>query len=53
MDPEATLKEIREYYGEPLSSKQAHRLADLIEVLDVWLSNGGFLPSDWKKEQAG
>lgn len=46
MDPDATLKEIREIHaeGEPESME---RLLELIVSLDNWLSRGGRPPSSW------
>lgn len=53
MDPNANLKEIRELLNQINYGKHTNtdleRLADLIEVLDEWISNGGVLPNDWKK----
>jgi hypothetical protein len=52
MDPDATLAEIRTLnekaanYGE-LSGDEANRLVELVESLDEWLTNGGFLPTPW------
>lgn len=54
MDPNATLKELRSAL--PLChSSERHtaigalmRVAELTEALDQWLSNGGFLPTDWE-----
>lgn len=53
MDPNATLKEIRELYNRggsqmPLSIEEQDRLCDLMACLDDWLVGGGFLPSDWQ-----
>ncbi len=54
MDPQATLKEIRElctewhdpeYAGDPVSDMA--RLVELTEALDEWLVKGGFPPPQW------
>lgn len=47
MDPNATLQEIRELVGNN-GGNDVGRLVELIDALDEWLTNGGFLPSDWK-----
>ena len=52
MDPNATLKEIREqvrlsYAEEGFEAFDGLRLAELCGVLDEWLTRGGFLPKDW------
>ncbi len=51
MDPNATLRELREMIGDsdPHSAARSRRYAELIESLDDWLSSGGFLPSDWNR----
>lgn len=49
MDPDATLARIREQaaadrmHGPPYDS-----LAEHVQALDEWLSNGGFLPEAWR-----
>ena len=56
MDPNANLKEQRiivariiadEYPIASDHTRDAARLADLVEAQDGWLSRGGFLPSAW------
>lgn len=55
MDPNATLARIREVRNEILNgnhddaymSSLADDLAELIQSLDEWLSNGGFRPTAW------
>ena len=60
MDPNATLEQIRDLYtnlvdlldeeyavGRGKFGDDAIRLAELVEALDEWLSNGGFLPKAW------
>lgn len=53
MDPNACLKELRKSYERILeddeSDLEAQQLAGLIDSLDHWLSNGGFLPKDWER----
>ena len=60
MDPNETLKELRllvkqvhKDYEDPdgngVDQDDADRLATLIESLDAWISNGGFLPKDWRR----
>jgi len=54
MDPNANLAEQRELQvliarsnsQEPYALE---RLADLAKALDEWISNGGFLPNEWRK----
>lgn len=60
MDPNANLVEQRRLAGfiktemerdEPnLKAVQeaSERLAELVEALDEWLANGGFLPQEWQ-----
>ena len=59
MDPEANLKEQRsiatriannEYSTAYASIPDAERLAELVIALDEWITKGGFLPRDWRKE---
>ena len=58
MDPNANLKEMLELAkrmitdyndceGNGVDQDDAAHLADLVEALDGWLSNGGFLPARW------
>lgn len=51
MDPNAALQELREAYNEvqdgTLTIEDAERFVVLFDGLDNWLSEGGFLPSDW------
>ena len=55
MDPNANLAEMREITRDILADYQegtiddAARLAELIEAMDEWLSEGGFLPGDWSR----
>ncbi len=56
MDPNACLKELRELvekstYGKITDVADYERLTDLVEALDGWLSEGGFLPEDWQKNR--
>lgn len=56
MDPDANLKELRELAQRVLYSvdpdphpQDVERLAELVEALDGWLSNKGFLPAAWRR----
>jgi hypothetical protein len=59
MDPNKVLKQLRELVAQfrrgefedaPIAQESAHEeLVDAADELDVWLSNGGFLPDDWAK----
>ena len=49
MDPNATLARIRELCrGHVLDADEAAELAELITVLDGWLSRGGSMPTAWQ-----
>jgi alkyl hydroperoxide reductase subunit AhpC len=49
MDPNVTLLRIRDLVSNThLIGDEVDELADLIDALDGWISNGGFLPSDWE-----
>lgn len=54
MDPNATLKNIRELCAIILSAPEATAdecdLAELITALDEWVATGGFLPDAWRQE---
>ncbi len=52
MDPNATLRELRELAGKVLTDEypdldEVRRLAELIEAMDSWLSSAGFFPTAW------
>jgi hypothetical protein len=47
MDPNATLAAIRELLAS--DTPDVIELAELMEALDMWLSRGGFLPTDWER----
>ena len=54
MDPTANLKEQRDLLRKfrarnRLTAGEAARLAELVDSLDEWISNGGFLPEQWSK----
>jgi len=55
MDPNANLEEALEIVGEMLNESEhidvgdAVRLAELIQALDGWICQGGFLPERWDK----
>lgn len=57
MDPNTALDEIRDLYEQIIDDRanandvaddDVDRLVDLIDALDEWITNGGFLPDDWK-----
>jgi len=50
MDPNATLQEIRSLIDSE-NEYDRDRLAYLVDVLDEWMSKGGFLPVEWKKKR--
>lgn len=63
MDPNANLKEQRDLAKEILDMKEvtdtddifrlqdrANQLSALVLGLDRWISRGGFLPTEWRKE---
>lgn len=54
MDINATLKELRDLAQQaerlgPLTPEESERFAELFNVLDVQMSNQGFLPEDWAR----
>lgn len=53
MDPNATLDEMRRIVahqdGDNEEEGDAARMAELFEALDGWITNGGFLPADWRR----
>lgn len=53
MDPNATLLELRRIVARfaigRATKADGPRLADLVEALDGWLHNGGFLPGAWER----
>lgn len=54
MDPNVTLNEIRAMIGLFDAGDYSHtlhtdKLVDLIDGLDKWITNGGFLPDPWKE----
>jgi hypothetical protein len=56
MDPDANLDEILSlvsdhYSRHGLDDDDVERLIDLIEALDGWLKNGGFLPAAWRTRE--
>ena len=52
MDPTACLAEIRKLLEDNelfvMDDNEAHRLIELMESLDNWMTGGGFLPEQWK-----
>lgn len=62
MDPNATLKNIREAVGELRNqdddgvlddTSQVGFLLESVEALDEWLGKGGFLPTAWQRAGQG
>ena len=62
MDPNATLRELRELLGgdhsgsldpETASMDDLCRMEELWQALDQWIGRGGFLPDAWKEAQEG
>lgn len=54
MDPNATLENIRQLYRLVQSSPEdaldfGDELAEAVQNLDEWLTNGGFLPAEWER----
>lgn len=55
MDPNATLAQIREQIrlscadDKEFRAFDGLRLAELIDILDYWLIDGGALPTDWNR----
>jgi hypothetical protein len=53
MDPNEALRIIREARaelfseGEPYDPETVRTLIEHVDALDVWLSKGGFKPTDW------
>jgi hypothetical protein len=50
MDPNETLQMLRQLAADARASEGYEPWASAFEVLDDWISNGGFLPDDWKQE---
>lgn len=57
MDPDALLTTLREAVQESREDGTTEEIvdrlwamADLVDNLDAWLTGGGFLPSDWSRE---
>jgi hypothetical protein len=51
MDPNKTLEDIRRLLDLERETKlpeNRSELSDLVDALDEWLSQGGFLPADWQ-----
>jgi hypothetical protein len=50
MDPNEILTEIRNLtriIGYAPAADAPHRLAELVDELDTWITRGGFLPDAW------
>jgi hypothetical protein len=54
VDPNTTLADIRDLIAQtytadgPAAEDSCRRVCELVEALDGWLSQGGFLPDAWK-----
>jgi len=57
MDPNATLEQLRQLAvhvlnpdrEDALGDEVAEEMAELVRVLDDWMSAGGFLPGAWSR----
>lgn len=53
MDPDENLREqralVKKWLAGHISLGEAARLAELVQALDEWMSNGGFLPKAWNR----
>lgn len=48
MDPNETLRRLRELCALDNCHLFSTEIADLFEALDDWITNGGFLPTEWE-----
>lgn len=51
MDPNITLKELRELIRYYYTDQTHVQLIDLFDALDNWMKMGGFLPDEWNTHQ--
>lgn len=51
MDPNATLRELRDLMDSEDDDFDVERATELFWALDNWLSRGGFLPRSWDKNK--
>lgn len=53
MDPDEALKRIREgvkeYYSDGWTTGQGDELVQDVKDLDEWMTKGGFVPSQWRR----
>lgn len=53
MDPNACLNTLRAMVAYqlngPFEGGKAYEMAEAFDTLDLWIKNGGFLPTDWQK----
>ncbi len=53
MDPNENLKRqrvlVKRILNSLRASEQSTELAELVEALDQWITNGGFLPKPWAR----
>ncbi len=51
MDPNETLRRIREIVTTRDAHGQRVELCELVRALDGWLTGGGFLPDEWSRKK--
>ena len=51
MDPNETLKRLRELAEQPVSLDVCEEMQGYFNDLDNWLASDGFLPDAWKAEE--
>jgi hypothetical protein len=56
MDPNETLRRLRDLSqtiigADENESEDALALAELVQAMDGWLKRGGFLPTEWNREE--
>jgi hypothetical protein len=52
MDPNETLRRLRELCAKNQDLVDPSDLVELVEALDSWVSKGGFLPKAWERPAA-
>ena len=53
MDPNETLRRLRELVDDAHSADQTEDVHELVAALDQWLSKGGYLPHAWTVSRRG
>lgn len=51
MDPNETLRRLRELCEQPVSLDACEEIQQHFEALDGWLSTGGFMPAAWTEHR--